>query len=199
LEAASLDRVHDDYPEARARVLIAEAADGLWTVVHPGDEIGRASADAPVLDPIVQDLNEVENLLARGIGRANTAEGLPKLVDVIRRIESALTSREGSPVSLSADARAALSRALDLLRQIDFPAMTAETEVAVVATAPLPKQAEAVAEKLADATYSLQWHRLTEDGAWTLFVFNEEGEFVDISAAFDPEEALLAVAERLLP
>ena len=77
--------------------------------------------------------------------------------------------------------------------------MTAETEVAVVATAPLPEQAEAVAEKLADATYSLQWHRLTEDGAWMLFVFNEEGEFVDISVAFEPQDALLAVAERLLP
>jgi hypothetical protein len=168
-------------------------------VAHPGDEVGRASADAPVLDPIVHDLNEVESLVAPRIGRANTAEGLPKLVEVIRRIESALTSREGSPVFLSADARAALAHALDLLRQIDFPAMTAETEVAVVATAPLPEQAEAVAEKLADATYSLQWHRLTEDGAWMLFVFNEEGEFVDISVAFEPQDALLAVAERLLP
>ena len=130
-----------------------------------------------MLDPIVRDLNEVENLLAPGIGRANTAEGLPKLGAVIRRIEDVLRSRAdalGQVIFVSMEGRNALSYALVLLRQIDFPAMTAETEVAIaVVGAPLPEQAEAVAERLADATYSLQWHRLTEDGAWMLYAFNE--------------------------
>jgi hypothetical protein len=53
--------------------------------------------------------------------------------------------------------------------------------------------------KLTDASYDLQWLRLSEGGAWMVRVYDSTGDFVDGSIADDPAEALLAVAERLLP
>jgi hypothetical protein len=66
------------------------------------------------------------------------------------------------------------------------------------ATASAPTAEVAVA-KLADAHYSLQWLRLSGGGAWMLRVLDPEGDFRDGAISDDPQEALLAVAERLLP
>ena len=192
-----LDGVQED-PEDRARVLIAEAADAVFAAAHPGDELGSASADAPVLDPILSDLNELEELLAPGIGRADTGRGLPKLGAVIRRIEDLLADRAGQ-TSPSAGSRNALRYALSLLRQIDFTGMASESQTFAPESVPLPQQAEAVAQKLTDAAYSLQWLRLSDGGAWMVQVFDAAGEPVEISVQDDPQDALLAVAHRLLP
>jgi hypothetical protein len=72
-------------------------------------------------------------------------------------------------------------------------------QATVVANAPLSIAAKAVAHKLADALYRLEWLRLSEDGAWMLRVFDHSGACVEISSADDPQDALLAVADRLLP
>jgi hypothetical protein len=201
--------MQEDDPEARARVLISQAADGVHYAAHPGDEIGRSSADAPVLDPVVRELNEVENLLAPGIGRANTDEGLPKLRAVISHMESLLMSQPGQGVVfLSTQGREALGHAISLLQQVDptprknvtaLAGMSWESQAVVTSAVSLPQEAEAVAEKLADAAFTLQWLRLSEGGAWMLRVFDETEACVDMSVNDDPQDALLAVAERLLP
>lgn len=105
----------------RARSLIARAADLLHRTAHPGDELGRSSADAPVLDPIVRKLNELEDLLGPGIGRANTEEGLSKLRDVVRETEGLVVTQagQGGPIFMSQDARNALTEAARLLKQVD--------------------------------------------------------------------------------
>jgi hypothetical protein len=53
--------------------------------------------------------------------------------------------------------------------------------------------------KLEDAGFDLQWQRLSKDGAWMIWVFDRQGTFIDGSIQDDPQEALLAVCERLLP
>ena len=78
-------------------------------------------------------------------------------------------------------------------------AMSWEVQGAAAVHAALPTEAEALAHELADAEYSLQWLRLSDGGAWMLRVFDRSGITVDLAAADDPQEALLAVAERLLP
>jgi hypothetical protein len=50
-----------------------------------------------------------------------------------------------------------------------------------------------------DVGYELQWLQLSEGGAWMLRVFDKDGNWIDGAVAEDPEEAILAVAERLLP
>ena len=59
--------------------------------------------------------------------------------------------------------------------------------------------AEAVVEKLEDAGFSVQWLRLSEGGAWMVRVFDRQGGWLDGSIADDPQDAILAVSERLLP
>jgi hypothetical protein len=111
--------VRGDDPEARARVLIGNVADGLHQVAHPGDEIGRSSEDAPVLDPIVRELNDLEDMLAPGIGRADTAQGLPKLREIVSRIEGLLMSPRQGVVFLSMEGRRALENAINRLREVE--------------------------------------------------------------------------------
>lgn len=55
------------------------------------------------------------------------------------------------------------------------------------------------AQKRLEATYTLEWLRLSEGGAWMVRVYDPFRRFTDASIADDAEEALLAVAERLLP
>jgi hypothetical protein len=45
----------------------------------------------------------------------------------------------------------------------------------------------------------VSWVRLSEGGAWMVRVFERDGTFTDGAVADDPEDAILAVAERLLP
>jgi hypothetical protein len=73
---------------------------------------------------------------------------------------------------------------------IEAPSATARAE------APEPK---VVIENLEDDGFDLQWLRLSEGGPWMLRVFDRGGNFIDGSIQDDPVDALLAVAERLLP
>ena len=52
---------------------------------------------------------------------------------------------------------------------------------------------------LEDAGFDVSWQRLSEGGAWLVLVHDREGNLVDGSMAGDPEEAILAVVDRLLP
>ena len=54
-------------------------------------------------------------------------------------------------------------------------------------------------EKLEDAGFDVQWLELSEDGKWMVRVFDRQGTFIDGSIQDDPQDALLAVSERLLP
>jgi hypothetical protein len=54
-------------------------------------------------------------------------------------------------------------------------------------------------EELEDAGYRLSWLQLSPGGAWMVRVFDASGEWVDGSVQDAPADALLAVAERLLP
>lgn len=52
-----------------------------------------------------------------------------------------------------------------------------------------------------DLNYRVEWWRLTEDGAWLVRVFDPSDVLVEaaVAVADSPADALLAVAERLLP
>jgi hypothetical protein len=52
---------------------------------------------------------------------------------------------------------------------------------------------------LEDAGFDVTWLRLSEGGAWMVRVFDRDGVFVDGGIADDPQDAILAVCERLLP
>lgn len=75
----------------------------------------------------------------------------------------------------------------------------AVTVSAATARAVAPDPVVRVETALADAGFHLQWLRLSEGGAWLVRVFDEDGAFIDGSIQDDPGDALLAVAERLLP
>jgi hypothetical protein len=52
---------------------------------------------------------------------------------------------------------------------------------------------------LEDAGFNVQWLELSPGGAWMIRVFDREGKWIDGSVQDSPADALLAVAERLLP
>ena len=52
--------------------------------------------------------------------------------------------------------------------------------------------------QLREVGFLLKWDQLTENGEWMLRVYRGE-ELVDASVAGDKQDALLAVAESLLP
>jgi DNA-directed RNA polymerase subunit RPC12/RpoP len=52
---------------------------------------------------------------------------------------------------------------------------------------------------LETAGFDLQWLRLSDDGAWMVQVYNRQRTLVDCAINDDPEDAFLAVVERLLP
>ena len=60
-------------------------------------------------------------------------------------------------------------------------------------------RSSAVTETLEDAGFDLQWLRLSERGPWLVRVFDRQGDLIDVAEADDPQEAILAVSERLLP
>lgn len=66
------------------------------------------------------------------------------------------------------------------------------------ATASAPS-AEMVVPRLEEMGYRLEWWRLSAGGAWMLRVFNDAGDFIAGSVQDDPADALLAVAETVLP
>jgi hypothetical protein len=57
----------------------------------------------------------------------------------------------------------------------------------------------AVVPQLEELTYRVEWWRLTDGGAWLVRVLDPSGEVLDMATADSPTDALLAVAERLLP
>ncbi len=73
---------------------------------------------------------------------------------------------------------------------IEAPAATARAD------APAPK---VVIGNLEDAGFDVQWLRLSDQGKWMVRVFDRQGKFIDGSIQDDPADAILAVAERLLP
>ena len=60
-------------------------------------------------------------------------------------------------------------------------------------------QPTVVIGNLEDAGFDLKWLRLSSGGAWMLQVYDDQGTFIDGSIQDDPQDALLAVSERLLP
>jgi hypothetical protein len=54
-------------------------------------------------------------------------------------------------------------------------------------------------DELEDAGYSVSWSQLSPGGAWMVSVFDRDGNSVDTSIQDDPADALLAIAESLLP
>jgi hypothetical protein len=53
--------------------------------------------------------------------------------------------------------------------------------------------------QLEDAGFEIVWLRLSPGGAWMVRVYDRDGNWTDGSIQDDPVDALLAVAERLLP
>jgi hypothetical protein len=67
----------------------------------------------------------------------------------------------------------------------------------VVAQAELSSAAEKVEKAAHDAGYELQWLKLPT--TWMLRVFDRDGNFLAGSIQESPEDALLAVADAMLP
>jgi hypothetical protein len=116
-----LREVEYEWKEGQARDMIGQAADVLHYTAHPGDEIGSTSADAPALDPIIRRMNELEDLLGPGIGPASTDDGLPKLRELVRDMESLVMTPagRGSPVFLTQNARNTLTNAARTLKRVE--------------------------------------------------------------------------------
>jgi hypothetical protein len=81
--------------------------------------------------------------------------------------------------------------------------VVASADVVVVA---VPAEARASAtpgqvriDQLEDAGFDMQWLRLSEGGAWMLQVFDREGSYIAGSVQDDPQDALLAVSDQILP
>ena len=74
--------------------------------------------------------------------------------------------------------------------------LSAELSVTARPTSP-PPSVETL--PLEDAGFDVTWLRLSDDGPWMVRVFDRQGGFIDGSIADDPDEAIVAVAERLLP
>jgi len=72
-------------------------------------------------------------------------------------------------------------------------------EVGITATVVVTGVAEVVSAPLEDAGFDVQWLELSEGGGWMVRVFERQGTWIDGSIQDDPQEALLAVCERLLP
>jgi hypothetical protein len=88
--------------------------------------------------------------------------------------------------------------------EIEFTASVVASADVVVEAPPASATASApapqvVIHNLEDAGFDLQWLRMSEGGAWMVRVYDREGKFTDGSIQDDPVDALLAVAERLLP
>jgi hypothetical protein len=67
------------------------------------------------------------------------------------------------------------------------------------ATAEAPIPEVSIGPRLEEMGYRLKWARLSVGGAWMLQVFNDGDDFIDGAIQDSPDDALLAVAERLLP
>ena len=63
----------------------------------------------------------------------------------------------------------------------------------------IPADALDAADTLEDAGFDVTWLQLSEDGAWMVRVHDRQGRFVGGSIQDDPQSAILAVAEDLLP
>lgn len=54
-------------------------------------------------------------------------------------------------------------------------------------------------DELEDAGFDLQWLQLSPGGAWMVRAYDRDGNWIAGSVQDDPQDALLAVSERLLP
>jgi DNA-directed RNA polymerase subunit RPC12/RpoP len=70
---------------------------------------------------------------------------------------------------------------------------------AINATTEITATPAEVTETLEDAGFDVQWLRLSEGGPWMVRVFDRAGKFIDGSIADNPEDAILAVSEKLVP
>jgi hypothetical protein len=61
-----------------------------------------------------------------------------------------------------------------------------------------PPKVEAKTSRLLEAGYELKWNELTEHGAWLLMVYRDDA-LIEMAVGLDPQDALLAVIETLLP
>lgn len=62
-----------------------------------------------------------------------------------------------------------------------------------------PAEAASVAGSLAEIAFRVDWWQLSPGGAWMIRVFDDQGKWIDGSIQDDPQDAILAVSERLLP
>jgi hypothetical protein len=92
--------------------------------------------------------------------------------------------------------RGAKRRTFELSGTVAVGSDVAVTVSAATARASAP-QPTVVIGKLEDGGFDLQSQRLSKDGAWMIWVFDRQGTFVDGSIQDDPQDALLAVCERL--
>jgi hypothetical protein len=80
----------------------------------------------------------------------------------------------------------------------DVTVVAAAAPASASAPSPTPKVTEDASHlQVADRTYTLQWLRLSESGAYMCSVLDEAGTLVETAIADKPEDAVLAVAERL--
>jgi hypothetical protein len=62
-----------------------------------------------------------------------------------------------------------------------------------------PAEAVGVEGSLVEIGFSVEWWQLSPGGAWMVRVFDDQGKWIDGSIQDDPQDAILAVSERLLP
>lgn len=95
----------------------------------------------------------------------------------------------------------AITLSASIVPQADLVIQVSPATVRLGAPAPQIEvvKPEIVIGNLDDAGFALRWLKLSEGGAWMLRAFDQKGTYVAGTVQDNPQDALLAIAEELLP
>jgi hypothetical protein len=116
------------------------------------------------------------------------------LTNLAEPLNTPLEQRRPCPECRSLRRNVALTLAATVIADADVTVVAPAAAATTSAITP-----EAAISKLEELEYRVEWLRLSPGGAWMVRVYDGSGAWIDGSVQDDPADALLAVAERLLP
>jgi hypothetical protein len=116
------------------------------------------------------------------------------LTNLAEPLNTRLEQRKPCPECGSLRRNVAVTLATTVVAGVDVTVMAPTATATASALTP-----EATISKLEELEYRIEWLRLSPGGAWMVRVYDGIGAWIDGSVQDNPADALLAVAERLLP
>lgn len=116
------------------------------------------------------------------------------LTDLAEPLNTPLEHRQPCPRCGSTRRNVAITMATTVIAGVDVTLQVPTATASANALSP-----EVVKSTLEELEYRLEWLRLSTGGAWMLRVYGPTGEWVDGAIQDTPADALLAVAESVLP